>query len=122
MRARTHTHTCMYTQSYCIMLLKAYHVHSSRYMHVYSTCSDDEVLGSVVLQHEPHALNIVPGMSPVTLGVEVAEFHLYVCMYVYMHICCMYVNYKDVCVCVCVGTCLQSGLAWKLRTCTYMHV
>ena len=31
------------------------------------------VVGLVLLQHQPHALHIFPGMSPVALGIEVAE-------------------------------------------------
>ena len=32
----------------------------------------DEVIGGVVLQHHPHAADIITGMSPITLGVQVA--------------------------------------------------
>ncbi len=34
---------------------------------------DDEILGFVLLEHEPLHLNEVLGMSPVALGVEIAE-------------------------------------------------
>ena len=40
------------------------------------TSSDDEVLGGVVLQHEPHALDIVTGVAPVAQGTEVPEVEL----------------------------------------------
>ena len=40
------------------------------------TSSDDEVLGGVVLQHEPHALDIVTGVAPVAQGAEVPEVEL----------------------------------------------
>ena len=37
---------------------------------------DDEVLGLVVLQNEPHAFHVVLGISPVAQRVEVAEEQL----------------------------------------------
>ena len=37
------------------------------------TGGDDEVLGTVVLQDEPHALYIVAGIAPVAQGVQVAQ-------------------------------------------------
>ena len=37
---------------------------------------DDEVLGRVVLEHEPHALDIVTGIAPVAQGTEVPEVEL----------------------------------------------
>ena len=40
------------------------------------TSSDDEVLGGVVLQHKPHALDIVTGIAPVAQGAEVPEVEL----------------------------------------------
>ena len=40
------------------------------------TSSDDEVLRGVVLQHEPHALDIVTGIAPVAQGTEVPEVEL----------------------------------------------
>ena len=40
------------------------------------TCGDDEVLGGVVLQHKPHALDIVTGIAPVAQGTEVPEVEL----------------------------------------------
>ena len=40
---------------------------------VLHTGGDDEVLGLVVLQNQPHALHIVLGIAPVAQGVEVAQ-------------------------------------------------
>src|SRR5919199_2585427 len=37
---------------------------------------DHEVLGVVLLEHEPHGLDVVLGIAPVALGVEVAERQL----------------------------------------------
>ena len=37
---------------------------------------DHIVLGLVLLEHQPHGLDVVPGIAPVALGVEVAERHL----------------------------------------------
>ena len=37
---------------------------------------DDEIVGLVLLQHEPHRPDVVPGEAPVPLGVEIAEPHL----------------------------------------------
>ena len=34
---------------------------------------DDVVVGLVLLQHQPHGLDVVAGEAPVALGVEVAE-------------------------------------------------
>ena len=34
---------------------------------------NDKVFGSVLLQHEPHAFHIVTGVSPVALGIQVAQ-------------------------------------------------
>lgn len=34
---------------------------------------DDIILGLVLLQHEPHGFHVVPGMSPVPLGFEIAQ-------------------------------------------------
>ena len=39
-------------------------------------CGDDEVLRGVVLQHQPHRTDVVAGVAPVTLSVEVAERQL----------------------------------------------
>ena len=36
----------------------------------------DEVVGLVVLEHQPHRFHVVAGETPVTLGVEVAEAQL----------------------------------------------
>ena len=40
---------------------------------VLHACGDDEVLGLIVLQDEPHALNIVLSITPVAEGIEVAQ-------------------------------------------------
>ena len=40
------------------------------------TCGDYEILGSVMLQYEPHALHIIPGVSPVAERREIAEIQL----------------------------------------------
>ena len=40
---------------------------------VLHTGGDDKVLGTVVLQYEPHALHIVLGIAPVAEGVKVAQ-------------------------------------------------
>ena len=37
---------------------------------------DDVVVGLVLLQHQPHRLDVVAGVAPVALGVEVAEHDL----------------------------------------------
>ena len=39
---------------------------------------DDEVVGRVLLDHEPHGAHVVGGVAPVALGVEVAERQLLV--------------------------------------------
>ncbi|MPN47801.1 hypothetical protein SDC9_195405 [bioreactor metagenome] len=38
--------------------------------------SHNEVLRCVVLEHEPHALDIVFGISPVAQGIHVAQFQM----------------------------------------------
>ena len=40
------------------------------------TGGDHKILGRVMLQHQPHAFHIVPGIAPVTLAVKVAELQL----------------------------------------------
>lgn len=40
---------------------------------VHLTGGEDKVLGLLLLKHAPHALDVVAGMTPVTLGVQVAE-------------------------------------------------
>jgi hypothetical protein len=35
--------------------------------------ADDKVLGLLQLEHHPHGLDVVLGMAPIALGVEVAE-------------------------------------------------
>ena len=37
---------------------------------------DDVIVGLVLLQHQPHRLDVVAGEAPVALGVEVAEEQL----------------------------------------------
>ena len=39
-------------------------------------CGDDEVLGLVVLQNQPHALDVVPGIAPVAQAGQVAQVQL----------------------------------------------
>lgn len=34
---------------------------------------EDEIIGFVLLEHTPHALDVVASVSPITLGVEVTE-------------------------------------------------
>ena len=34
---------------------------------------EDEVVRRVLLQHQPHPLNVVPGMAPVTHRVQVTQ-------------------------------------------------
>lgn len=36
-------------------------------------CADDKVLRLVLLQHEPHAVHIVPRVAPVPLGIEISQ-------------------------------------------------
>jgi hypothetical protein len=37
---------------------------------------DDEIVGVVLLEHQPHRLDVVAGEAPVALGIEVAEEQL----------------------------------------------
>lgn len=37
---------------------------------------NDEVFGGVVLQDEPHALDVVFGISPVASGIQIAQIQL----------------------------------------------
>ena len=37
---------------------------------------NDEVFGGVVLQDEPHALDVVFGISPVAPGIQIAQIQL----------------------------------------------
>lgn len=41
------------------------------------THGDDEVFGLVLLEHKPHSLYIILGMTPVALGIKIADFHLF---------------------------------------------
>ena len=36
-------------------------------------CGNDKIFGLVLLEHEPLHLNVIFGMSPVTLGIQVAK-------------------------------------------------
>ena len=38
---------------------------------------DDVVVGLVLLQHQPHRLDVVAGVAPVALGLEVAEHEVF---------------------------------------------
>ena len=37
------------------------------------SCADDKVVGHLLLQHEPHAVDVVAGMAPVAPRVQVPQ-------------------------------------------------
>ncbi len=37
---------------------------------------DDVIVGTLLLEHEPHRLDIIPGKAPVALGLEIPEVEL----------------------------------------------
>ncbi len=40
---------------------------------------DDEIVGLILLEHLPHGLDILGGVAPVALGVEIAEERAFSC-------------------------------------------
>ena len=39
------------------------------------SCSNDKIIGRLLLKHQPHALNIVFCMTPITLRIKIAQLH-----------------------------------------------
>lgn len=35
--------------------------------------ANDKVIGLLLLQHKPHAVDVVPGMAPVAFGVQISQ-------------------------------------------------